>query len=281
MPQGIDSGLRLLRREPGFQSSNNVQPFGTPILKIVSAGNDLALHCDGSEDGGIVSRGHAAKARLRHADDRERMCVDRNALVNDLRIGGKLPLPIIETQHHQRTGLLRGVIGGNEEATESRLHSQHVEIIAGDKFGIGEFSRVAPLQIDLRVSGSDRPAENGIVVAQIAIHGIRKIKMMVAAGGRMAGILARIPEKSEAVRFLDGQTAQKRLIEQAEYRRIGANAERKRKNRNHREAGRLSQLANGVAEIMEQSGHLFFFLATRNAAPPWDRPRPRGAPADS
>src|ERR1700678_1276337 len=88
----------------------------------------------------------------------------------------------------------------------------------------------------------------------------------------MTRILAGISQQGKPPRFPHRKPAQKRLIEQAENRGVGANPKGNRENRNRREPRRPAQLPQSVTEILNQSSHQS--LLTRTSMPPWDRPWP-------
>ena len=99
------------------------------------------------------------KAGSGHADHGKGMAIDGDALVQNARIGAKSALPIREAQHDDRVGFLRDVFGRDEQAPQCRLHSEDVEVIAGDQFRLREAGLVMPLHADLGPGCRNEAAE--------------------------------------------------------------------------------------------------------------------------
>src|SRR5579859_1640761 len=77
------------------------------------------------------------------------------------------------------------------------------------------------------------------------------------------------PNQNQAVGILVRKRPNQNRVDHAEYRGVGADAKGKRDQGDGGETGAVAQLAHGITNILEQSGH--FYLLTRTATPPWDR----------
>ena len=64
------------------------------------------------------------------------------------------------------------IIGGNKNAAHGWLYAQRVKVIARDQFTVDQLRLVAPLHSHLYLVCGDQAAENGVLVAKIAIHRI-------------------------------------------------------------------------------------------------------------
>src|SRR5439155_15607763 len=84
-------------------------------------------------------------------------------------------------------------------------------------------------------------------------------------------------DADQLVRLRKRQRVQKHAVDDRKQRRVRANAESKRDDRDRREAGALPQHPQAKTHILQQSFHRL----TRSAGPPWDRLSWRGAPGCS
>src|SRR5437763_10476436 len=213
------------------------------------------------------------KTGRRHSNHRERAAIDQETSVHDRRVCSEAALPVAEAQDHNRICIGYHIIRRNKKPSPGRLQAEHVEVISRDQFSCDQLRLVSPLHTDLCPGGRDQTAEYRVVIAEVAIHRIREREILIRAGIRVATESAGRLQNNEAITILDRQPAQKRLIEQTEDRRIGADAERKRDNCDRCKSRRLGELPQRITKIFtESSHHRRFCSITRNVTPPWDRP---------
>src|SRR5205807_9979385 len=117
---------------------------------------------------------HAMTTERRNTNHSERMAIDRNTLVHKLEIGGGAALQIVKAEHRDGVAFLHQIVRGHQQTAECRLEPKHIEVSAENQLRVGQVRLVVPLHTDLRPSSGNESAENGIAVAQIAVHGVGK-----------------------------------------------------------------------------------------------------------
>ena len=152
------------------------------------------------------------------------MPIDQNSLVHDGWVGAEAALPVVEAQDHNRVRVGDDVIGCNQDTSQGWLHPQHVEIVSRDQFGRDEFRLVMPLHTGLGPGGCEQAAEHRVVVAEIAIHGIRERKTLINTRTGVTVEAACGLQNHEAVGVLYRKAAEQGLVEQAEDGGVGADA---------------------------------------------------------
>ena len=61
------------------------------------------------------------------------------------------------------------------------MYAQHVEIISAHQFCFGETGRIVPQHAGVSARGRDQSREDRILVAQIAVHRVGEIIVLIAA----------------------------------------------------------------------------------------------------
>src|ERR1700691_1565323 len=90
-----------------------------------------------------------------------------------------------------------------------------------------------------------------ILVADILVHGIRELVAPV-----VSAVVAAAPgQHHQLLRIFHGQLPQNELMDEGEDRGIGADSKSQRKNGDGAEQRRFAQGAEGVAEVLRESGH--------------------------
>src|SRR5271157_5433509 len=105
IPERGEARFGLLAAYSRLQFSDDVQPTRLVVIEILASGHDFSLHHHGHENVGSVTHDHAVKAGRRNADDRERMTVHQDALIQNSGVAAEAALPIAETQHDYGIGV--------------------------------------------------------------------------------------------------------------------------------------------------------------------------------
>ena len=113
-----------------------------------------------------------------------------------------------------------------------------------------------PTDTDAGAVGGEYAGEDLVPIAEVFVHGVRKVVACVAteAAGR-SGEAAGPVEADQLFWLLDGQHAEKNLIEDGEDRGVGTDAEGEGENDGECEARRLAQLAKCKAKILKERIH--------------------------
>ena len=121
-----------------------------------------------------------------------------------------------------------------------------------------------PLHAGLGIHCRYKAVESGVAIAQIAIHGIRKVKLLVSARTGVAVEAAGVLEDDQLGWIFHRQAAQQRLVEQAEDRCICANTKRQRDHCHGGECGALDHLPPGIAHVLEYAFHRTISLVVQS-----------------
>src|ERR1700730_1767033 len=89
IPKRIDSGFGLFATQTRFEAANDVEPAGVASVEISEARHDCRLHHHGCKDVRSVAHHYAVEAGLSHSDNRERIAIHQNGLIQYLRGGAK------------------------------------------------------------------------------------------------------------------------------------------------------------------------------------------------
>jgi hypothetical protein len=159
---------------------------------------------------------------------------------------GAAPERVPEQRHARRP---HRVLAGGEASPRDRRHAEHVEEVGGD-LGRGEHHR--PVAVGEggagRVVAGDR-GEGAAPAAEVEEVGVRRLHAPRAGRLRRA-----VPEVHEPLRLGEGEGAEERGVDDAEHRRVGADAERDRRDHGRGEARPREEPARGVSQVAPERG---------------------------
>ena len=258
MPQRGHRHLCPFRSLSRLQSPHNVHPARPVVLQIAaSAGSHLFQHRHRNEDIGNLPPHSTLKRRCRHADDLERLAVDRERLSHHARVTTQMCLPVVEAQHCHGIASGRRIVCRAKQPPRHRRNTQHAEIVAAYDLCVREVRRAVSRNPNLSRSRSDQPIERCSAVAQVSVHWIREglFNSRTIVAGRSLPCFTRSTQNYQLLRRANRQRAKQRLVQQRKNRRVGAHAKRKRQHRSHHETRRPPNLAKGVAKALYQRLH--------------------------
>ncbi len=165
--------LRRLRIHAGLEPSKNLEPDAVPPRPVIPRRRHYSLHRERNEN---VRRTHGLKARkspLGHADNRHRMSIDLDSVVQHPRIAPKSPLPIFVTDHRVGLAILHPIFIRSQRPPDRGLNPENLEVIARNQFRhatlrqplVGNIHRILIARRDPR----EHPR---IPVAQLHVSGI-------------------------------------------------------------------------------------------------------------
>ena len=91
-------------RSARFQSTDDLEPTRAAPFERLPRGLELPLHHHRHDNRGPKRGAQAAKARLRHADDGERVAIEANGLTQNVSIAAEPLAPVAIRQHGNRVG---------------------------------------------------------------------------------------------------------------------------------------------------------------------------------
>ena len=197
-----------------------------------------------------AERGALEVAR-RDADDRVRLAVDDDVLLEHLRVGAELVRPVGVAEHRHELSADGLVVSRIEQATEGGPDAEHREVGTGDHHPGAVQRLVVVGDVGPEQHVRREPAELRLRSFEVAKHLVAEDRVAVA--GRAAALASRVRARSadvdETLRFVHGERTQEHLVERREDGGIGADAEREGEHRDGRDERRLGQRAEGEAEV--------------------------------
>ena len=124
----VDRCLRLIERDAWLQARESVDPVGASIVEVLKPRLQDAAQGDGHEYLRRCAERRAGEVARRHADDRERLAVDDDGVVEHVRIGAEPRLPPRVAEHGDRRLADRSIVARIEEPPERGLHAEHWKV---------------------------------------------------------------------------------------------------------------------------------------------------------
>ena len=151
------------------------------------------------------------------------MTIDEHRLTHHVARRGESRFPVFITEHRHRIGILRGVILRSQQAAKGWLEAEQLKVIPCDDLGVLVLGLVMPRKTYAGFFGCQHARKNLILVAQVFVHGIRKVIVLISA--KATGRTREAAGPYEANQFpgpLDRQHTQQHLVKEREDSRIGA-----------------------------------------------------------
>jgi hypothetical protein len=192
------------------------------------------------------------KGRGQHADDLERLSIERHRAANDGRVAAVAahPRAVIEDSD---AGAARGILVFGEQTPERGPRAQHRQKVRRDPDRADALRLAVTRQV---VVATDR--DRDLLEPQMSrldVEILRRGKPVF----RDAQARRSAPDDREAFRVLIRQRAQEQRARDAEDGRVGADADGDRHQGREREPGVPGKRADRVAQILHQSVHRFSY----------------------
>ena len=242
----IDPGVRLLDRYTGSEPALDEEPALAAAIDtrgscgrgdglIDAHGLDLFRESHGHPDLWRQKRHHAGKAIVEHADDRELLTANAEALAERAGVRAKLALPVAIRQNH-RSRCRRGVVFGLKRSPQARRDSQRREVVAGDHFAEHQARAVADAD-----AGKHRRVAGEVGEDVLALLIVEDVGERVARIGITVGA-ARV-DVHEAGWVPHRERPQEQGVDDRKNRGIEPDPRSQRQNRNEREPGAFAEPA--------------------------------------
>ena len=141
-------------------------------------------------------------------------------------IGSEVRLPVVEAQHGDEIRVL-GFVGRYEQAAYCRTDAEGFEVISRNQLAAGHVRLVIPAYGDVLLVVSDDVLHHLVLLAQVAVHGVGKVIVVVAAVGvEVAGSISCPMETYQLLGMAHGQRPQQGLIEKRKHGGVCADAQR-------------------------------------------------------
>ena len=206
---------RLLDRHARLQPCEEVRPVGAPVVEPLERLREAA-HRDRREDDRPHAERRSVEAARRDADDRHRLPVHCQPLIEDVRVAAEPPEPVRVAQHDHVRLARRLVVVGAEQPAERRLQREHVEIGAGDEQPFRVLRLVARGQIRAERYVRGDAGERRLDALEVPEHRVAEDLIAVArlAARLAAGLRPRRAEVHEPLRRRHVERLQQQLVEQ-------------------------------------------------------------------
>jgi hypothetical protein len=194
---------------------------------------------------------HAGEPAGRDADDGVRLVVQLDRLANDRGIGAVLPAPECIAQHHDARRVRGAVFIGLEESSPRRVHAEQREEVGrrGAAANVPRLPAAAEGEIAVVVIGGDI-LEGARVCAEVVVQDVTSGGEREVADGRACHGRG---ESHDALGLDDVlRAAQQESIDNAVHRRIGADPQRERGHRKHRERWLPPKPPQRITSILER-----------------------------
>jgi hypothetical protein len=274
MEKRLQRGLRLLERHARLHPAEHVDPPAAPVVDVVPVRRDLRFHHQRYANARGVADVEAVESRLRDADDRERIILQRDAAADDRRIGCETVLPVVVAENRDRAVATHLVVVRRDDAADRRSDPEHRKVSTGHHFA--RHALALPVDADVHRGGAAREqareylrrrrgvldrlrnarerttaGQIGEVVAEVLVHRERQH----VAAGIAPEMIPRAVEQHELLGILDRQRPQQHFVDQRENGGIGADPQGDGQQRDEREQGRAAEAAPRVPEIPREMTH--------------------------
>ena len=153
----------------------------TVVVEAVPSGTRLRLHRQSEIDVRRLAGDQAVEAPLCHTDDRHRQAVHADRLIEDGRARTEPACPIAVGKHDHGMTAGHHIIRRAEQPANDGAHSEHVEEVAGHRFGARLLRLIIGNDGHRRLGAPDDAREHLVTVAQIPVNRIRKNGLAVVA----------------------------------------------------------------------------------------------------
>ena len=235
---------RLLDRRSGHEPCENGEEAGrTDHLRGIGPRGHPEIRV-GLEDAPLDAGWH-------HSDDRRHDSVEPDRLAEDLRVALESTLPEAVADEGHGRPILDLILLSRDQSADLRLYVEHLEQArpaAYDQHVLGGRAVVLSAQ-DLR----HRPKRpDGLEAPRILPGLVFPVRRAAAIAGKLERMSR---ERHETVLVLEAQGREQRRVDDAEDRRVGADAERERQSGHDGERGPASKSSEPVADVLANRCH--------------------------
>ena len=212
---------------------------------------DLCLHHHRRPDLGTVEQLRAVEAARRDAKNRVRLAVDTDRRSDDARVAAEARGPAVVAQDRDWALTGHAIVVLMKEAPSHRLHAEHVEVIAGGEIAPRATQCAAGIDVHRGRTEANDAVECHVPVTYVAVVGEGRARPPTAL------------HEEHAIRPRDRERPKRDGVDDTEDRRIRADAERQREDRDGRESRAARKRTECVAKIGHQSFHICLLRDSR------------------
>ncbi len=135
----VQGGPRLLERDARLQATEQVDPVRAAIFNHFRLRHDDVAHRNRNEKQRAQSDRRAVESARRDTDDRERLAVHQEHLVDHVLTPGKSPPPVFLAQDDHVATPSFALIARPQEAAGLRRQTKHLKVTAGHERAVSAF----------------------------------------------------------------------------------------------------------------------------------------------
>jgi hypothetical protein len=214
--------MRLLARFAVSQPPEDADPSVETIVQRVKSGRDLQLHHHRHEHLYGLPDFYPLEARLRDADDRERMPVDDRRAPHDRRIGAEARRPERVAEHGNRMATLQPIVSRRQQTTNGGLNAQDRKVAASDNLTASAVGLALKPDVHVVAEAPEHAREDLVAIADFRVRGIRELAAIAPVAAVVVAVKGHL---YELLRVLHRQQAQQHLVHEREDCRVCANAQ--------------------------------------------------------
>ena len=258
------AGFGLEGRQGGsrLHAADDVGPLRVGIGEVRCA-DDFIHRIHGKEVFGRIGiDAVSVKSLWRNADNGGRLRIDVKRASNNVRIACVVLLPCV-IAHHGGNRRALPIVGIRKEPARRRRKTKDAEVIAGDEgsddgfrdgLGAGATDRNRPPGIAGLHRGQLLELRQVLLQHVIGIGGEERVVSFVVPSAVDAAVVF-VADADQGSGIGYRQVMEHDGIDQSEDGRVGANAERERKQHGHGEPRRLAKLTESIRHILQQNFH--------------------------
>jgi hypothetical protein len=209
---------------------------------------DLRLHHQRDEQVDHPADDRSPEAAFRDTHDSERLRVDSNRPADDLLVGAEHPAPEPVADHRNRMSAWRDVVTRIEHAPELGGHTEHLEITSAHDLGPHPLGSSIVRDAEPLIGRRRQRRKHLVVVADVLEVGVGQRHDPTAGRPR--------DDYAESVRIIHArQRPQRDSLEQAEHRRVCANADPEHRDDDEGEARGSPQQPHRIGDVARKIGN--------------------------
>jgi len=137
------------------------------------------------------------------------------------------------------------------DARQRWFDAEQGEVIPADQFAVGEAGHVSPLDSDLRGEHAEGSSKDAVLIAQVAIHRVREVRLIIATVGTCRTCVRSCElEHDQSIWFLDRQATEKQLVNQRKDAGVCSDPQGESNYGSSSKAGSAAELAHCVFQIL-------------------------------
>ena len=278
--QPIECRVRLRHRDPGLHSPEEVDPVGVAALHPARALGTRLHHVPHRQrDVDVRTRAQrgAFESPRRNTNDREGATIDDHRPADCGRIAAEPVRPERVAEDHDVVRAQHAIVGRREQSTERWLDPERGEVRPRDHQSASSGGLVIDRETRPEHPVGREPREHRRRALEVAEHRVAEHDLAAAClrAALHTGLGAGCAEVDQLLRFGDRERTEQDLVEEREDRRVGADAESQREDRDRGHEWRLQQHARRELQILHHSAGKRGPRVGRRGYQRFDTPRPR------